>query len=269
MSKRANKKDIAVIGTGRFGTAVVEQLVSMNRYVLAIDSNEKNITEVSRMANSVAILDGADVEGLKGLGLEKFDTVIIGISNNIEIVAALLEIGVKHIIAKAKTIRHERVLRQIGVDIIVRPEAEAGIRTAIIATNSSFIKYSEGLQEVGDGYAIGTTIVKNASWFNRELKDMKFVNMGVSVVSLNRNSKVILPQGNLIMRENDKITVIGKIQNITKIFEEANGYESTSEVKINKYTETKKKSEANKIAVKRVAKKAPTKKVATKKKTKK
>ncbi len=254
MSKKANKKDIAVIGTGRFGTAVVEQLVSMNRYVLAIDADEKNIIEVSRMANSVAVADGADIEGLRGLGLEKFDTVIVGISNNIEIIAALLEIGVKHIIAKARSIRHERVLRQIGVDIIVRPEAEAGIRTAIIATNSSFIKYSEGLQEVGDGYAIGTTIVKNASWFDQELKDMRFVNMGVSVVSLNRNSKVILPQGNLVMKENDKITVIGKIQNITKIFEEANGYEATLEVRKSKVADKTLRRVVTKKMIKQKAK---------------
>ncbi|CAM9107687.1 TrkA family potassium uptake protein [Mycoplasma marinum] len=240
MAKKGNTKDIAVIGTGRFGTSVVEQLVSMNRYVMAIDNDEKNLTQVSRIANSVAIADGADIEGLKGLGLETFETVIVGVSNNIEIIAALLEIGVKHVIAKARSIRHERVLRQIGVDIIVRPEAESGIRTAIIATNSSFIKYAEGLQEVGDGYAIGTTIIKNAGWFERALKNMNFVKMGVSIVSINRNSKVILPHGSLMLKENDKLTIIGKIHNITKVFEEANGFKGTTEIKISKYKKTKK-----------------------------
>ncbi|WP_416374275.1 NAD-binding protein [Mycoplasmopsis cynos] len=38
---------------------------------------------------------------------------------NIEIVAALLEIKANNIIARATNLRHARVLRQIGVDTIV------------------------------------------------------------------------------------------------------------------------------------------------------
>jgi trk system potassium uptake protein TrkA len=156
-----NQKDICVIGTGRFGTSVIEQLIDMQRYVLAIDLDESRLVQVSRIANQAAIADGSDIEGLKGLGLQRFSTVIVGVSDNIEIIAALLELGVNHIIAKAKSVRHQRVLEQIGVEVIIRPEAEAGVRAALIATNQNFIKYSESLQEIGDGYAIGSTVLKN------------------------------------------------------------------------------------------------------------
>ncbi len=231
MAKRANKKDIAVIGIGRFGASVVEQLFEMKRYVMAMDSDENNLTQISRIANQTAIVDGADIEGLRALGVDKFDTVIVGVTNNIEIIANLLEIGVKHIIAKARSKRHERVLRQIGVDIIVRPEAEAGIRTAIIATSPSFIKYSEDLQEVGDGYAIGTTIVTNPKWIGKELKNMNLVSLGLSIVSISRNDKVHLPEGSYKIQDGDKVTFIGKITAITKIFEDANDFKKTIEIK--------------------------------------
>jgi len=156
----SNKRDIAVIGMGKFGQAITEQLIDLKRFVLAIDADETKLVKVSRITKT-AIADGADIDALKNLGLSKFKTVIVAASDNIEIVAALTELGVKHIIAKAKSVRHERVLSQIGVDVIVRPEAEAGVRTALIATNPNFIKYSELLQEVGDGYAIGGSVVTN------------------------------------------------------------------------------------------------------------
>ena len=212
----SNKKDLAVIGTGKFGLAVVKQLVEMNRFVLAIDKDEEKITQASRITKAV-IADGTDIEALKDLGISKFRTVIVGAAeNNIEIVSALIELGVKHIIAKARSERHERVLAQIGVDIIVRPESEAGIRTALIATSPHFIKYSSSLQEIGDGYAIGSTIVSDEEWLGIAIKDLKFD--GIKIVSAKRGTKVHLPDGNFQFKDGDVVTVIGKIQKITKAF---------------------------------------------------
>ena len=216
-----NKKDICVIGMGRFGLSVLKQLIELKKQVLAIDQEEKNLIIPSRLTNT-AILDGTDVEGLKALGIDKFNTVIVSAAENIEIVSSLKEIGVKHIIAKAGSETHERVLNQIGVDIIVRPEFDAGIRTALIATNSNFIKYSKFFEEIGDNYAIGSTVVNNNSWINKPLSELKFKKLDVSVVSIKRKSKIMLPRGNIKLKYNDIITLIGKIYNLTKSFNELN-----------------------------------------------
>ena len=229
----ANKNDICVIGMGKFGESIVEQLVELKRYVLAVDKEESRLIQVSRITTT-SVVDGADLEGLKALGIDKFNTVIVANGDNIEIVAALIELGVKHIIAKGKTARHERVLKQIGVDFIVRPEAEAGIRTALIATNTNFIKYSELLQEVGDGYAIGSTIVTEPSWIGKPLKDLQFAKLGVNIVSIKTGSKVSLPAGHTLLQNGDLLTIIGKIPNITKAFVELNDKGNTRMIRISK-----------------------------------
>ena len=239
-----NRKDICVIGMGRFGYSIVEQLIELKRSVLAIDIEEIKLVKASRITNT-AIVDGADIDGLKALGLDKFNTVIVAASENIEIVAALIELGVKHVIAKAKSTSHERVLKQIGVDVIVKPEVEAGIRTALIATNANFIKYSELLQEVGDGYAIGSTIVNDIHWINKALSELRIPKLGVSVVSIKRNSKVILPSGGTKLKPGDLITLIGKVPNLTKAFAELNDEGNTKMLKLSKIE--KANLEANKI----------------------
>lgn len=228
-----NKRDICVIGMGRFGYSIVEQLIELKKSVLAIDIDEVKLVRPSRITNT-AVVDGADLEGLKALGLDKFNTIIVAASENIEIVAALIELGVKHIIAKAKSASHERVLKQIGVDVIVKPEVEAGVRTALIATNSNFIKYSELLQEVGDGYAIGSTIVNDIHWIGKPLSELKINKLGVSMVSIKRNSKVEIPTGQTKLRGGDLVTLIGKVPNLTKTFAELNDEGNTKMLKLSK-----------------------------------
>lgn len=228
-----NKRDICVIGMGRFGYSIVEQLIELKKSVLAIDIDEVKLVRPSRITNT-AVVDGADLDGLKALGLDKFNTIIVAASENIEIVAALIELGVKHIIAKAKSASHERVLKQIGVDVIVKPEVEAGVRTALIATNSNFIKYSELLQEVGDGYAIGSTIVNDIHWIGKPLSELKINKLGVSMVSIKRNSKVEIPTGQTKLRGGDLVTLIGKVPNLTKTFAELNDEGNTKMLKLSK-----------------------------------
>lgn len=230
--KQKNIEDVCVIGIGRFGEAVVRQLVEMKVNVLALDKDENNLKDISRITN-VAVVEGTDVQALKALGVNNFKTVIVGSSENIETVATLMEIGVPHLIVKAKNALHEKVLKQIGVNVIVMPEREAGIRTALIATSENFIKYSQNLQEIGDGYALGSTIVRSRDWFGKQLKDIKFNStFGVSVVSIRRDGKVYLPSGDATIEEDDLITLIGRIQNITHIFGTLNeNFESTKKVK--------------------------------------
>lgn len=216
--KQKNIEDVCVIGIGRFGEAVVRQLVEMKVNVLALDRDENNLKSISRITN-VAVVEGTDVQALKALGVNNFKTVIVGSSENIETVATLMEIGVPHLIVKAKNALHEKVLKQIGVNVIVMPESEAGIRTALIATSENFIKYSKNLQEIGDGYALGSTVVRSQDWFGKQLKDIKFnSSLGVSVVSIRRGGRVYLPTGDTVIEEDDLITLIGRIQNITQVF---------------------------------------------------
>ncbi len=268
----SNKRDVCVIGIGKFGQAIVEQLIELQRYVLAIDLNETNLVKASRITTT-AVADAADIEALRYLGLSKFKTVIVAASDNIEIIAALIELGVTHIIAKGKSVRHERVLKQIGVDVIIRPEAEAGVRTALIAANPNFIKYSEGLQEVGDGYVIGSTVVNDINWLGKELKDLPFSSYGASIVSIGRAKKVFLPSGGVILKSQDVLTIIGKLANITKIMGLLNDEAATQALKLSKMHEAAKAANLKRISVPKALapiKKAPQKrtpaKVSSKKK---
>lgn len=63
------------------------------------------------------------------------------------------------------------------------------------------------------------------------------------MVSVKRNSKIYLPNGQLKLEADDLVTIIGKISDVTKIFGELNDEGSTKIVQLLKTT--KAEAEAN------------------------
>lgn len=212
---------ICVIGAGRFGSAVITQLIEIGKEVVAVDKSADNLKQFKDEIDEVVILDAADIKALKAINIQRFETVVVAVANidNIEIVSALLELKVVNIIARASTKRHARVLRQMGANIIVNPEQESGTRTAVIAANENFALYSEFLHELVDDFVIGFSDVKNPTIFDKPIKDLNFPAMGVTVVLVRRNGQTYQITGDFVLKENDQVSIVGKIPSVNSVFQ--------------------------------------------------
>ena len=71
-------------------------------------------------------LEAMDEKSLRSVGIQNVDTAVVSIGENIEasilVVMILKEMGIKHIIAKAVTRLHGKVLENLGVNKVVYPE---------------------------------------------------------------------------------------------------------------------------------------------------
>ena len=125
---------VAIIGLGRFGSAMAEELHSHGVDVLGIDVDEKLLHDSDAHLTDSFIADATDPEALKQLGVKDFQQVVIGIGSSLEasILTAsnLVELGVKDIWAKADSDAHARILTRVGVHHVVRPERDTGRRVA-------------------------------------------------------------------------------------------------------------------------------------------
>ena len=70
-------KSFVVIGLGRFGTAVAEELYALGHEVLAIDRKEGCAQRVSEIVTHTIIADAKDESVLQSIGVRNFDGVII------------------------------------------------------------------------------------------------------------------------------------------------------------------------------------------------
>ncbi|WP_426461578.1 potassium channel family protein [Mycoplasma hafezii] len=210
-----NKNDIVVIGTGRFGSAVIEQLIKLEKNILVIDKNEEDVRPYVDEVQKAVVADAADMKALKAIRIDQFETVVVAVSDNIEIVAALLELNVKNIIARAKSERHARVLKQIGVNVIIRPEYESGTRAALIAANNNFINYTEKLYELEPNFVIGTTKLKNDDLIGKPIRDLKLTDRGITIVLIKRNNVPQMVTANGKLEMDDTVTIFGHVSDVT------------------------------------------------------
>lgn len=142
----------AVFGLGRYGRAVANELVKNGVEVIAVDSDEARVNAASTTIPVCKCADVTDAEVIRQLGISNVDVVIISMANNLEaaIMATVLckEAGVKTVIAKCGSEMHRNVLLRVGVDKVVFPENESGIRLAKNLLSSGFIDVIELSKDV-------------------------------------------------------------------------------------------------------------------------
>lgn len=128
------KKIFGVLGLGIFGRNVAKELSKFEQDVIAIDVNPSLVQNVSDVVKKAAVGDITDIDFLKALGINQCDTVVVATGNNLESsVLAVMhckKLGVKNIIAKAKTKTYEEVLYGIGANKVIMPERDSGKRVA-------------------------------------------------------------------------------------------------------------------------------------------
>src|SRR5690625_2376512 len=122
------KREFAVIGLGRFGGSIYEELSMEGMKVLAIDKNKHKINEYKDIASHAVIADSTDEHALKDLGIKNIDHVIVAIGDNIQAsiltTVILADLGLEKITVKAQSDYHEKILNKIGAHHVVHPRSE-------------------------------------------------------------------------------------------------------------------------------------------------
>jgi trk system potassium uptake protein TrkA len=125
---------VVVIGLGRFGRAVAEELEDSGTEVLGIDLSEEAVQEMSVKLTYCVRADSTNEDALRQLAVEDFERAVVSIGTHIEaslLTASLLrKLGVTHIWAKAISEAHARILGELGISHVVRPEHDMGRRVA-------------------------------------------------------------------------------------------------------------------------------------------
>ncbi|WP_295624412.1 TrkA family potassium uptake protein [uncultured Corynebacterium sp.] len=123
-----------MLGLGRFGQALGEELAAGGVDVLCVDADPRVVQECSTVFDHVVSADTTNPEALRQLGVAEAGRVVIAIGSNIEAsvltASAVVDMNVPSIWAKADTLAHAKILGQIGVHHVVRPEADTGRRVA-------------------------------------------------------------------------------------------------------------------------------------------
>ena len=187
------KKTYAVLGLGRYGTAVAKELVKNGTDVIAVDKNEQTVQDASAHLPICKCADVTDPEVISELGIPNADVVIVAMASSLEesILATTLckEAGVKTVIAKCANETHRKILKRVGADTVVFPENESGTRLAKNLLTSGFID----VLTLSDDLSLVELNTRD-EWVGKSLRELNLrKKYSVNVVAFRKNGKITAP----------------------------------------------------------------------------
>jgi trk system potassium uptake protein len=213
-------KKFAVIGIGTFGFYLTKTLFEEGHEVVAIDLDRNRVQAISNFCTEAIVMDATVTEGLKALGLEEMNCIVVStgsnISSSILICLHLQEFGVKKILAKALNEDHNKILIMMGATKTINPEMAIAIRAAKELSKPNiidFIPLAEGysLIQVGPPRAfIGKTF--------RQL-DLR-AKYGVYIIAIKevlQENFVLVPPADFVIKDSDILIMLGMDKDIKRI----------------------------------------------------
>lgn len=215
----ARKKTVAVIGIGRFGAAVCEELVKLGSDVLAIDKSEEAINQVKNIVNHSVICDSTKKENLWNVGVNSVDNVIVGIGQNVEdsilTTLLLMEIGVQNISVKVENEYHAKIVERLGATEIIKPEETIGKRTARKILFSEINDYVDLSNEFGIFEIEATPSILNIPLMDLDVRNKHSINIS----AVRRDNSIFIPKADDVLLAGDILVIIGENKKVTKFMQ--------------------------------------------------
>lgn len=215
---KSKNKQYLVLGLGRFGESLARSLHKLGHEVLAVDSDAELVDAISPFVTQAIQIDATDEGALQTLGVRNFDAAIVSIGHNMRdsiLVCVLLkELGIPYLIAKATDELHAKVLRKIGVDRVVFPEREMGIRLAKSLLTPNVLE----LMELSDDYQLVETLLP-APWVGSSIIGLDVrKRFGIIILAIHRGGEfMVSPAPNTVFESGDILLVLGKKHDIDNL----------------------------------------------------
>lgn len=217
------RRTFAVIGLGRFGSAMAATLAELGQEVIGIDSSEDRVRDMADIVGQSIELDATDERALRSAGIQDVDVAVISIGENIEasllVVMQVMGLGVKEVIAKAVTPLHGKILQRLGVSRVIYPEREMAIRIAHGLVVPNVLDYVE----LSRDFSI-IELPAPASFVGRTLKDINLrQRYGLQLIAIKRlapngeETTNVAPGGDDQILAGDKLSLLGDNERLSQI----------------------------------------------------
>ncbi|MGE5632050.1 MAG: Trk system potassium transporter TrkA [Caulobacteraceae bacterium] len=216
-------KNVMIVGGGRIAFYLARLLIEMDIKVKIIEQDRERCVQLSELLPEALVIhgDGTDEELLKSENISDMDGFIALTGMDEEnLMSALLakQNGVLKVIAKVSRVNYVGIIKNLGIDSVISPK--------IITTNRilKFVRGNnvESLYRIIEGQAEITEIVADSSSaaLNTKLK-LLGLPKDVIIATIVRKKEVVIPHGNDVIREGDRVIVISKNKNISSLNEVA------------------------------------------------
>ena len=223
------KKQVVVIGLGRFGSSVARSLYNLGHDVLVIDKEETRVQSIMGLATYALAGDATNESVLRELGIADYDAAVVAIGSDIvpSIMASVLlkTMGVPYVVSRAYNELHGNTLERIGVDKVIHAESEMGIRLAHSMFNPNVLEYLE----ITPNFGVSKMRVPDR-FANMSLKELGFSSprdkYGLAVLAVRRGKDITLnPDAGDRLQPGDWLVLAGRDELLERLDAARDGVE--------------------------------------------
>ena len=214
-------KSILLIGLGRFGRHMAEELNRLGHEVMAVDCLEDRVDAALPLVTSAQIGDSTNEAFLDSLGVDDYDVCFVAIGhdfqNSLETTSLLKELGAKTVVSRAERDVQEKFLLRNGADYVIYPEKQIAKWAAVRYTSNHIIDYIE-LDEENSIFEVSTP----SGWAGKSIGDLdirKKHNVNILAIKQNGRMNVSLSP-ETILTDEGTIFVLGDYNDLQKCFKE-------------------------------------------------
>ncbi|MBK9974905.1 MAG: TrkA family potassium uptake protein [Planctomycetes bacterium] len=221
---------VAVIGLGRFGMALAENLAKEGIEVIAIDSKPDIVNDIKDRVALAVQADATDLETQRSLGLGKVDTVVVAIGENFEAcqlaMLAARDLDFPRVIARANDRVKETILRRLGADEVILPEEQAALKLSMKLAKPSLLE----AVEIGSEHSFvqvkappgvrGKTLMELQLRKNFGLNLVAIRNPAVGAGPGSGSESISIPGPDTVPQEDDVLMLVGKDKDIDRFLRE-------------------------------------------------
>lgn len=218
---------IIIIGAGQVGTSVAKNLVGEDDDITVIDTNQKSLQILSERYDLQTVLgNGSHPTVLKRAGADDSD-MIIAVTNSDETNMVACQVGYTlfHTPTKIARVRNIDYLDQtilftqeaLPIDVLINPEQ---LVTQYI---KHLISFPGALQVVdfadGKVQMVAVKVTQDSVLLNKRIGDLpkELSTSDFRIVTLFREGKGIIPNGNTIINDEDELFIIAASKHIRTI----------------------------------------------------
>ena len=219
---------IIIVGCGKVGTTLAEQLNRENHDITLIDTNEEAIQNISDSADVMGVTgNGAVYQVQMEAGIQDADLLIATTnSDELNMLCCLIakKAGNCHTIARIRNPEYSSEIRyireELNLSLAINPELAAAREIARLLRFPSAIKiepFAKGRIE------LLKFLIPEHSLLN-DMRVMDVVNRlksNVLICVVERGNDVVIPDGNFVMKKGDKISFIASHQGSADFFKKA------------------------------------------------
>ena len=217
--KYTNLQKVMIVGGGKTGFYLAAKLAEFGISVKVVEINKERCYYLSTHLDNVMVLhgDATDMSLLEEENLDEMDAFVTATGfdeENLLLALNAKQRGIEDVISKISREGYRDLIEKMGIDMALNP---------LNITASTILRYIQGKKRV-----ISSLLIQGQAEIMEiiAVNDMKLVNIplkeldlpeGVLIAGIHRGQKVIIPDGETKILEDDKVIIFCLLSDIAEL----------------------------------------------------